>query len=319
MYTPFKINSTLGPTYILDLSDVLRTKVTLQSLGYYKPSPLGLTKYPDGELFDAIQRFQADNGLYKDGIIRPGGKTEQALRARASEVTPLPTTGRERGTALGRMPQGDPVPFRKSRTFGSRAGNGEGFDDEGKTGTYIWRTKGDGKVRSAHAGRDGKVFSWSSPPEGGHPGDAHNCRCSAEDVEDCEEIKWKAGAAWKRHDTLQNPIHAAERDVDVTSDLLDELKTRRASVLEKLASAAIPDRPGNIKSRGGVISVLLTAEETRRLLEDLGRLDRETASNSRALERQKEALAQLDRERNDHRLNAEALENKYKECTERQR
>jgi SPP1 gp7 family putative phage head morphogenesis protein len=45
---------------------------------------------------------------------------------------------------------------------------------------YTWRTAGDDKVRHAHAALEGKVFSWSSPPEGGHPGDARNCRCWAE-------------------------------------------------------------------------------------------------------------------------------------------
>lgn len=50
---------------------------------------------------------------------------------------------------------------------------------------------GDGKVRSSHADRDGKTFSWDDPPEGGHPGEALNCRCTAEDIVDkkrCEEL-----------------------------------------------------------------------------------------------------------------------------------
>jgi hypothetical protein len=65
-------------------------------------------------------------------------------------------------------------------------------NDANKEGKYIWHTVGDGKVRSAHAERDGKTFSWDDPPEGGHPGEAPNCRCTAEDVEDtkkrCEEL-----------------------------------------------------------------------------------------------------------------------------------
>lgn len=35
---------------------------------------------------------------------------------------------------------------------------------------YIWRTEGDDKVRDSHAERDGKIFNWYVPPEGGHPG-----------------------------------------------------------------------------------------------------------------------------------------------------
>ena len=32
---------------------------------------------------------------------------------------------------------------------------------------YIWRTKGDNKVRGKHAEREGKIFNWHIPPEGG--------------------------------------------------------------------------------------------------------------------------------------------------------
>ena len=45
---------------------------------------------------------------------------------------------------------------------------------------YIWRTKGDDKVRDRHKERDGKVFNWHIPPTGGHPGEDYNCRCWAE-------------------------------------------------------------------------------------------------------------------------------------------
>lgn len=45
---------------------------------------------------------------------------------------------------------------------------------------YIWRTQRDGKVRSSHAEREGQIFSWDDPPEGGHPGEDYGCRCTAE-------------------------------------------------------------------------------------------------------------------------------------------
>jgi len=47
---------------------------------------------------------------------------------------------------------------------------------------YIWRTVKDSDVRPAHAAREGQIFSWTSPPEGGHPGEDYNCRCWAEPV-----------------------------------------------------------------------------------------------------------------------------------------
>ena len=47
---------------------------------------------------------------------------------------------------------------------------------------YVWRSQDDAKVRDNHAAYDDRVFRWDKPPEGGHPGEAHNCRCYAEPV-----------------------------------------------------------------------------------------------------------------------------------------
>ena len=45
---------------------------------------------------------------------------------------------------------------------------------------YIWRTRGDNKVRPEHAANNGKIFAWDNPPPTGHPGEAFGCRCLAE-------------------------------------------------------------------------------------------------------------------------------------------
>lgn len=45
---------------------------------------------------------------------------------------------------------------------------------------YRWRTMNDGRVRDQHQKREGKRFSWKTPPAGGHPGEAPLCRCYAE-------------------------------------------------------------------------------------------------------------------------------------------
>jgi uncharacterized protein with gpF-like domain len=47
---------------------------------------------------------------------------------------------------------------------------------------YIWRSHDDTKVRDSHADFDDQVFRWDEAPAGGHPGQAHNCRCYAEPV-----------------------------------------------------------------------------------------------------------------------------------------
>lgn len=47
---------------------------------------------------------------------------------------------------------------------------------------YIWRTSLDERVRPEHEEREGETFSWSDPPDDGHPGIPINCRCVAEPV-----------------------------------------------------------------------------------------------------------------------------------------
>lgn len=42
---------------------------------------------------------------------------------------------------------------------------------------YRWRTSDDERVRPEHRARDGELFSWSDPPEDGHPGQPIQCRC----------------------------------------------------------------------------------------------------------------------------------------------
>ena len=64
---------------------------------------------------------------------------------------------------------------------------------------YIWRTVKDERVRGdpsglypdakpSHFDREGKVYSWDSSPDGGHPGEAIQCRCFAEPVFDDEQF-----------------------------------------------------------------------------------------------------------------------------------
>lgn len=52
---------------------------------------------------------------------------------------------------------------------------------------YIWRTRQDERVRPEHAEREGQIFYWNNPPDGGHPGEDFNCRCWAEPVKTKED------------------------------------------------------------------------------------------------------------------------------------
>lgn len=50
---------------------------------------------------------------------------------------------------------------------------------------YRWLTSGDDRVRESHASKNGKIFSWDSPPaDTGHPGHDPQCRCIASPIFD---------------------------------------------------------------------------------------------------------------------------------------
>ncbi len=45
---------------------------------------------------------------------------------------------------------------------------------------YVWRGALDARERPSHVAREGVKFRWDSPPPDGHPGQAIQCRCTAE-------------------------------------------------------------------------------------------------------------------------------------------
>lgn len=47
---------------------------------------------------------------------------------------------------------------------------------------YIWRTVGDGRVRTEHKERNGKIFYYDKPPKDGHAGFPPRCRCYQEAI-----------------------------------------------------------------------------------------------------------------------------------------
>ena len=76
-----RLKHPLGRVYNVDLDDVFKVKTALQGLGFYKAPDFGLTRYPDEQMFDAVERFQERHGLTKDGIMKPNGPTHRVLMA----------------------------------------------------------------------------------------------------------------------------------------------------------------------------------------------------------------------------------------------
>ncbi len=62
-----------------DPDDTLKVKKNLNKLGYMDIPSYGIDEMPDKPLFDGIKNFQKDNDLKVDGVMNPGGETEEKL------------------------------------------------------------------------------------------------------------------------------------------------------------------------------------------------------------------------------------------------
>lgn len=79
MKKPYRLKTTIGETYKVDLEDIWATKQNLKTQGFYKEPDHGMTPYPDRDLFDAIRDFQSAKDLRVDGIMKPDGETEREV------------------------------------------------------------------------------------------------------------------------------------------------------------------------------------------------------------------------------------------------
>lgn len=90
MYDFFQLNRPLKRDANADLNDVFKVKTVLSDLGHYEVPDWGVTQYPDDGLFKGIKSFQRDHGLKVDGIMNPGGETEQTLSSVLQSVITNP-------------------------------------------------------------------------------------------------------------------------------------------------------------------------------------------------------------------------------------
>lgn len=74
-----QIRSGIHPNGDSFSDDVLQVKKSLQGLGYYKEPKYGITEFPDHEMFSSIRKFQKDQNLKIDGILKPNGETQGAI------------------------------------------------------------------------------------------------------------------------------------------------------------------------------------------------------------------------------------------------
>lgn len=185
-----------------------------------------------------------------------------------------------------------------------------------QSGHYVWHTIGDGRVRSSHADRDGKVFSWNAPPEGGHPGEAPNCRCWAEDVEEkgCERIKEELNAAYRRHDALHSPIENAKRDIVMTEQIISELENERLALWAELPMSYMRDGLSYFGSKGRAASFGKSTAEIKSLVDQIAKTTQQIEIEKHRLSEQKTKRDRLEEERNKHASSAAEYSRRYQEC-----
>ena len=96
MKKPLRLNSTIGRHDVVEPEDVLAMKTALNWTGFYEIPEYGLTSTPDEPMFDGIEKFQKENSLSVDGIVRPEGETVEAMNLsihrneKSDEIKPPP-------------------------------------------------------------------------------------------------------------------------------------------------------------------------------------------------------------------------------------
>ena len=101
---------------------------------------------------------------------------------------------------------------------------GLSLKEERTTTHYIWRTRGDGKVRDSHAANNGKIFAWDNPPSTGHPGEDYGCRCIAEpytpefpeNIQHTLSIGNNSGNRWENVDFVKHFYFGGGRSVTLS-------------------------------------------------------------------------------------------------------
>lgn len=311
MFDTLKLKSPIGRSYNTNPDDVRKIKKALSGLGYYGEPEHGISPYPDEGLIRGIEGFQRDHGLRRDGVMTPDGETAQML-----------------GSVVGGMSHDahispkEATPLKKTGGAGSvhpETGLLELSDDSKQGGSYIWRTEGDGKVRPSHAERDGKVFSWDNQPADGHPGEAPNCRCTSKDVLEegtkCDDLKVLMEEAWARHDALQTSVLEAENDIQVSEDILRDLRAERSAIMWKILKAAILSRPKIKPSPGDALDVEQRRREIQRLLNRIDQIDVSIEIEERTLAEAKQKHEQLLREQEQAHQIALEYSRRYNACT----
>ena len=92
----YEISTTIDRSGFPSSHDTRKTKKALGQLGYLDQDEVDNPVLNMRDI-DAVKRFQFDNGLKQDGVIKPGGETQNAMKDRLK--TPKPSKKPEQKTA----------------------------------------------------------------------------------------------------------------------------------------------------------------------------------------------------------------------------
>ncbi|PKP74493.1 MAG: hypothetical protein CVT84_08015 [Alphaproteobacteria bacterium HGW-Alphaproteobacteria-6] len=207
--------------------------------------PLGPARAPEikfsvvpDRLLDSI----IDDALAA-GVNRLNGFLPEGVSIDITSVGLAAIRDQMRTTVAGRLGEtgvpvnpNDPVTLATLARYAETL-NGHFQRDALQLETYIWRSQDDARVRAAHAEHDDRTFAWSNPPAGGHPGEAWNCRCTAEPIIDPQNIPDGAVCDILTADRLSGVFPDADRDrlTQVAQEIDLQIVTAQLNSPERLA------------------------------------------------------------------------------------
>lgn len=77
----FSLNRSVRSDASVDLDDAIKIKSALIGLGEYESDHKHFSPYPDSKLFHAVKGFQKKNNLKVDGVLNPGGETQEKINS----------------------------------------------------------------------------------------------------------------------------------------------------------------------------------------------------------------------------------------------
>ncbi|MCF8496738.1 MAG: hypothetical protein K9G62_08770 [Alphaproteobacteria bacterium] len=242
--------------------------------------------------YDDFDTRQVKRALSRLGYYTPDTRAGMDENRRPALFAALNAFRRDKG-----LPESDYLMPFDSTVYALNAA----VEKHGNASRYVWRTRKDDRVRDEHAAREGRIFVWGFPPEGGHPGEDFNCRCWPEEIAEHKPERDRDRVCldlMNAHNEVDAKIQEIQKQL---SEIRNEISSREEKIqalevqIRDLAVASVPN-PVTGKSKLGplgaiadVIDAAAKIYQIEQLREELNRLEKEL----KEFERQE---AQLERE-----------------------